>query len=259
LRVKTIGMKKTPFNKALIYDDNCPLCKAYTSAFVRTGFLQEENRVAFSDLKGGEFLIDWKKARHEIPLVDRDTREVVYGVDALATILQQQWGFVAFFMKIKPVYWFFKKLYKLISYNRRLIVADTQNTSCGIDCRPDFNLKYRVLLILFLLAISSIAAWGAGLLYQLPYAGIILFFLLLIPFFSFANSRKRLLDIATHYSISLLIAAFLLLLTALLKNFFSNGNSLVSATGIAVTIGITIKQINKRKRFIKLSAVDEMQ
>ena len=32
-------------HKVIIYDDVCPMCKAYTQGFVRIGWLPAENRV----------------------------------------------------------------------------------------------------------------------------------------------------------------------------------------------------------------------
>jgi predicted DCC family thiol-disulfide oxidoreductase YuxK len=253
LTCKRKVMKKAPFNKAMIYDDNCPLCKAYTETFVRTGFLRHENRIAFSNLQPGEFDIDWNKARHEIPLVDRDTKKVVYGIDALTIVLQQKLGIVAFFMKLKPIHWFFKKLYKLISYNRRLIVADGSTNSCGIDCRPDFNLKYRLLLIGLLFFISSVLFFYTARLYQLPLYCISISSVTIIPFFLMPSAKHHLLDIGTHFSIITLIMAFLMLLTALTEKFFFTHYLLISGAGIAITTIVVIKQIIRRYKFIIIS------
>lgn len=252
-------MKKVPFNKALIYDDNCPLCKAYTNAFVQTGFLKKENRIAFSDLKMGEFDIDWNRAKHEIPLIDKDTKKAVYGIDALTAVLQQKFGFLSFLMNIKTIHWFFKKLYKLISYNRRLIVADIGNTTCGFDCRPDFNLKYRLLLIGVLMTISSAMFFVTLSFYGLPFyvSGTVL--ITVIPFFLIPSAKHRLLDIGTHFSIITLIVAFLLLLTALIQRFFFTGYLSASGVGLAITGIVVVKQIFRRFHFIKINESYEMQ
>lgn len=258
LRYKTTVMKKAPFNKALIYDDNCPLCKAYTKAFVQTGFLKKENRIAFSDLQIGEFDIDWNRAKHEIPLVDKDTKKVVYGIDALTAVLQQQFGFLSFFMSIKPIHWFFKKLYKLISYNRRLIVADVGNTTCGFDCRPDFNLKYRLLLIGVLMAISSAMLFITLSFYRLPFYVLCIALITIIPFLLMPSARRHLLDIGTHFSIITLIMAFLVLLTALAQNFFFRDYLPVSGIGLTVSGIVVVKQILRRYYFIKINESYEM-
>ena len=77
-------------NKIIIYDDNCPLCSAYTNAFVKTGFIDKEGRRDFSTISP-ELLkkIDLHKSVNEIPLVDIKSNQVWYGIDALLEVLGQ--------------------------------------------------------------------------------------------------------------------------------------------------------------------------
>lgn len=147
-------------NKILLYDDHCPLCVWYTGLFVKYGLLKAENRIAFSGADASLLsLIDFETGRNEIPLIDPEKAEVVYGLDALLSILGQSFPLVRRITSIEPLYWFFKKLYKLVSYNRKVVVAK----KCGkgeIDCSPEFNIKYRLLFISFslLLALSLLPA-----------------------------------------------------------------------------------------------------
>lgn len=138
-------------SKVIIYDDSCPLCSAYTSAFVKTGMLDKEGRKDFSSI-APELLakIDVNKSVNEIPLIDTKTNEVWYGIDALLEILQQRIPGIREAGNIRPVKWFLQRLYKFISYNRRVIVA-AENKNQGFDCTPTFNVKYRfVFLAVFL-------------------------------------------------------------------------------------------------------------
>lgn len=49
-------------SKVIIYDDGCPLCAAYTNAFVKTGMLAKEGRKNFNEIDPGLFAyIDQKK------------------------------------------------------------------------------------------------------------------------------------------------------------------------------------------------------
>ena len=41
---------KTLAHKIIIYDDVCPMCKAYTEGFVQLGWLPLENRIGFSQV-----------------------------------------------------------------------------------------------------------------------------------------------------------------------------------------------------------------
>jgi hypothetical protein len=140
-------------DKILVYDDACPLCVAYTSAFVKAGLLTTEGRQSFSAVSA-ELLhtINYQRSKNEIPLLDPVTNKVWYGIDALLEILGSKCPAIKTIGHIKPVNWFLKKLYSFISYNRKVIVA-AKASPLKIDCSPSFNLFYRVLFMLvFLLA-----------------------------------------------------------------------------------------------------------
>ena len=134
-------------NKILVYDDNCPLCTWYSGLFVKYGFLKAGGRKPFSTLDNDLLLkIDFDKSRNEIPLLDISTNKVVYGIDALLEILDQKIPFIKATGNIAPLKWILKKLYKLISFNRKVIVAK----KCGpgrIDCSPDNNYLYRFIFM----------------------------------------------------------------------------------------------------------------
>ena len=143
-------------NKILIYDDNCPLCAWYSSLFVACGLLPPEGRKPFSSVEPSLLLsIDLDKSRNEIPLLDTKSGKVLYGIDALLDILGQRTGFITTAGKIKPINWFLKKIYRLVSFNRKVIVAK----KCGagnIDCSPDLNYRYRTAFMLLSLALNSL-------------------------------------------------------------------------------------------------------
>ncbi len=130
-------------NKILIYDDNCPFCSWYSGQFVKFGLLPGAGRKAFSSLEEIYLTkIDFDKSRNEIPLLDTNDGKVLYGIDALLEILGKKIPWIKSAGNLPPVKWFLKKLYKLVSYNRKVIVA----RKCGpgsIDCSPDNNYWYR--------------------------------------------------------------------------------------------------------------------
>ena len=143
--------------KAIIYDDTCPMCKIYTTAFVKNGLLTQEGRISFANLnEKNACQIDFEKGRHEIPLIDLDGGKTIYGLDSMVYLLNQRFKIIGDVMKIKPIYWFFKKLYTLISYNRR-VIAPSKKQIIQYDCAPDFNLKYRLIYIIFALIMSLFA------------------------------------------------------------------------------------------------------
>jgi predicted DCC family thiol-disulfide oxidoreductase YuxK len=138
---------KTLAHKVIIYDDVCPLCKAYTEGFVRLGWLPVDNRIGFSEAPASILnKIDMDRARHEIPLFDTETGETLYGKEALFYILGEEMPI------FKPLFRlaFFKAivfcLYQIITYNRR-IIAGSKKPDKGFDCAPDFNAFYRWLYI----------------------------------------------------------------------------------------------------------------
>jgi hypothetical protein len=138
---------KTLNHKIIIYDDVCPLCKAYTEGFVQFGWLLPEHRIGFSNApKHILDSIDINRARHEIPLYDTETGHTLYGKEALFFIFGEA------FPLLKPLFRFsfFRAiifgLYQIITYNRR-IIAGSKTPQTGFDCAPDFNSFYRWLYI----------------------------------------------------------------------------------------------------------------
>src|SRR6478672_5307910 len=106
--------------KTLIYDNECPLCAAYTTAFVKTGILDKEGRTSFDDA-GTEVLkcIDPNRSKNEIPLIDSASGKTWYGIDALLELMGAKMKWVKIIGELPLVNWCLKKMYKLISYNRK--------------------------------------------------------------------------------------------------------------------------------------------
>ena len=142
-------------DNTLIYDDECPLCLWYTGAFVKTGLLEKEGRQAFSTISP-ELLqaINPQRSRNEIPLLNNETKQVVYGIDALLEIIGQRCPVVRTTGHLPPVHWLLKKLYNFISFNRKVIVA-RKNQPGKTDCSPAFSARYRILFMAFFLLFNT--------------------------------------------------------------------------------------------------------
>ncbi len=152
---------------AIIYDQNCPACAAYTKAFVAFGFIAQDKRIAFRELNGQEYLnwIDFKRAGDEIPVIDQEHKRVIYGLDGLLFILGTKLAWIKPLVQVKPVYRLLKHVYRLISLNRRLIIPPVQQQTCSYTAEPSFNLKYRLLyLLLCWLCVAKVLGSYAGLL-----------------------------------------------------------------------------------------------
>lgn len=133
--------------KILIYDDTCPMCAGYTKLFVENGLIETNGRQSFSTVNKAILAqIDKDRCRNEIPLINTINNTVTYGIDAILEILGSRFPFIEIIGTIPPVNWFLKKLYNLISYNRRVITASYAINN-NFDCTPDFNIKYRTLFL----------------------------------------------------------------------------------------------------------------
>lgn len=158
-------------NKILVYDDQCTLCTWYSGLFVRYGFLSKEGRKPFSTLE--PFLlqkIDFSRGRNEIPFLDTVTGRTIYGIDAMLEIFGSRLPWITRIGNLPMINWILKKCYKLISYNRKLIIAKKCGTGV-IDCAPDLNYFYRGLFMLIFLAFNTWMLFPihANLLTRLPY------------------------------------------------------------------------------------------
>jgi len=162
---------ETANQKAIIYDDNCPMCSLYTQGFVRWGLLEPQNRIPFSQAESADILsqLNSDKARHEIPLVDLAGGPTRYGPDALLYLLSQKIPYLINLVKIPAVQVAINGLYHFISYNRRVIIP-ANNTVSGFNCAPDFNRKYRLRFIYIAVLIAGLLtyAFGASLENTLP-------------------------------------------------------------------------------------------
>lgn len=134
-------------HKTLLYDGACPMCTAYSNNFVKLGTLTPQGRLSLMEAENTLLAkVDLNRARHEIPLVDSKTGEVLYGVDALGMVIANTCPILKPAASSAWIRNLFRPVYSFISYNRR-IIAGTGNSACGNDFAPDFHLGWRILLI----------------------------------------------------------------------------------------------------------------
>ncbi|HEX7906277.1 MAG TPA: hypothetical protein VF487_20525 [Chitinophagaceae bacterium] len=242
-------------NKILVYDDNCPLCSWYSSLFTRYGFLPPDGRVAFSILDPELLVrIDVDKSRNEIPLLDTITGEVVYGIDALLEILGQRFTVIKTIGHIKPVNRVLKKLYKLISFNRKVIVAKKCSPG-AIDCAPDMNYFYRILFMLLFLVFNTVMLYPLhnSLLSRVSFFTVSINELLAAHFFLFGINCLLSLNLKKQKSIEYLgqvnmlalIGILLLLPIHLVSQFMDLDKSIILFYLTAVTIVVFREYIRR--------------
>ncbi|SMO70727.1 Protein of unknown function, DUF393 [Chryseobacterium rhizoplanae] len=146
---------KTLKNHTLIYDNECPMCNLYSKGFTKCGMLDEDGREAFTEISvRNKILIDFNRAKNEIALVDHNKNEVVYGLDSLLLIIGNSFPWLEKTARIRPFHWFFQRLYSFVSYNRKQIIPSSKDYT-EQSCVPDFNLKYRIAYISFVVIFSA--------------------------------------------------------------------------------------------------------
>ena len=143
-------------NAVILYDADCPLCRAYTGAFVRWKFLKPDGRAPFQTAHETALTgLDCFRAQDEIALLDTNNGRVRYGLDSLFHILGHRFPAVPRIGNWPPVRWMLTKLYRFISYNRKVIAA-VQPGEGARNCQPAFNLKYRLAYLLLAWAVVAL-------------------------------------------------------------------------------------------------------
>ncbi|WP_294286465.1 DCC1-like thiol-disulfide oxidoreductase family protein [uncultured Chryseobacterium sp.] len=146
---------KTLKNHTLIYDSECPVCNLYSKGFIAAGMLDRQRREAFTELSvETKNRIDVNRAKNEIALVDHDENKVTYGLDSLLLIIGNSFPMLEKTARIQPLYWFFKRLYCFVSYNRKQIIPSKKDHGANA-CNPDFHLKYRLAYLVFVAVFSG--------------------------------------------------------------------------------------------------------
>ena len=139
---------RTLKDHVILYDEECPMCKLYTNAFVKTGMLEETGRACYQNLPEPVVLhVDLQKAVNEIALVNRKTGQVTYGIHSLFSIIGYAYPVFRRLFTFGPFVWLMRKAYAFISYNRRVIIPSSQGTPAGLQ--PSFVMRYRIAYLIF--------------------------------------------------------------------------------------------------------------
>lgn len=146
---------KTLKNHTILYDSACPMCSLYTGAFVRTGMLDENGRAPYQDLSTPLPQLDCKRAVDEIALVNHETGEVYYGTDSLFRIIGHALPLFRPLFRSVTFTFIIKKLYRFISYNRRVIIPAAPAAASSAMGEPSFRLRYRLLYLVFTWLITA--------------------------------------------------------------------------------------------------------
>lgn len=143
----------------LLFDDSCPMCRVYTSAFERLGWASRSALGRCDDAVLERLDVD--RARHEIPMIDTNSGEVRYGLDALTTVIGDHSATLGAIMRWPPTRAVALPLYWLISYNRREVAGCPPPTT-GFDCAPDFHRGWTGAYLALAGAAMGVTARSAG-------------------------------------------------------------------------------------------------
>ena len=217
---------KTLKNHTILYDEVCPMCNVYTSAFVKTGMLDKEGREPYQNMPSAwTNNIDCNRAVNEIALINRNTGEVHYGIRSLFIIIQNSFPVFKPLFRFKPFTWLMDKFYKFISYNRRVIMPSAKEMSGNLN-DPSFNAKYRFAYLVFTWLITSYILFNFTRLFQcvIPESNFYLEFLICggqilwqLLVVSFTNKNKAWDYLGTMMTISFAGGILLLLVIAFSK------------------------------------------
>lgn len=136
----------------ILYDAECPMCKLYTNAFIKTGMLPGDGRVAYQQMPEAVCpYVDRQRAVNEIALVNTKTGEVKYGVHSVFKVISNSLPIFKGLFSFKPFIWLMSRLYAFISYNRRVIIPADINNEAGLQ--PTFRLNHRLAYLTFTWAV----------------------------------------------------------------------------------------------------------
>jgi predicted DCC family thiol-disulfide oxidoreductase YuxK len=148
---------KTLHDHVILYDKECPMCNLYTEAFVSTGMLDQNGKLAFNEANSmiNQYGVDRAKACDEIALVNVKTGRVEYGIESLMHIFKNRFPLFEALFTSQSFTFLMSKLYAFISFNRKVIIPGKDLEMTGA-CRPAFNLNYRIAYLLFTGLITSL-------------------------------------------------------------------------------------------------------
>lgn len=135
-------------NKKLLIDADCPMCRLYGKGFEKLQLIDSETATPYqSSAERYCWSVNLDRAKSEIAFVDTKTNKTVYGIDAFIEIISQHSTRLNRVLYFPPIHWFMLKLYRFISFNRKVIASSDSHTS-GLNCTPAVHKTYRWTYIL---------------------------------------------------------------------------------------------------------------
>ncbi|RYY63530.1 MAG: DUF393 domain-containing protein, partial [Chitinophagaceae bacterium] len=141
----------------ILYDAACPMCDLYTRGFQKAGMLDENGRMPYQDIPATiACSVNRDRFVNEIALVNSSTGKVYYGVESLLQIITHSIPFLKPLAQNKAFLFFVNKLYKVVSFNRRVILPAVKKEMQVPAFDPSFNARCRVIYMAFSLFLSAV-------------------------------------------------------------------------------------------------------
>lgn len=249
---------KTLKDHTIFYDAVCPMCNAYTKAFIKTGMLDENGRGTYQEMPVSYAAkIDMQKAVNEIALLNKKTGTVHYGIDSMFLVFGNSFPVLKPLLYCRPFKWMAEKVYKFISYNRRVIIP----SSCdGKGHAPAFHKGYRMAYLVFTWIITAFVLYNYSHLLNgvMPKSNFYREFLICggqifwqLFFISILNPGKRWDYLGNMMTIS--FAGGMMLLPALVTSLFADLNSIVYVFYFLMTAAFMLLEHIRRTKILGIS------
>ena len=223
--------------KLIIYDASCPMCRLYTRGMVSADGSGQLTRISNDELMDTTVLdrIDRQRARHEIPLIDLDGGETLYGVDTWIYAVSQRSNQIGKLLSRNWLRVLLQKLYAFISYNRRIIITSAPGRWQLLDLQPDFRLNYRLAFVLLVMGVVSGLHYAVVGSFEWPVFALLSGQIGLVGLYIWLTKRSQfgetLLDYCGHLGMSLLLGGLVIAISA----YFNWPLGLLIGSGLAIT------------------------
>jgi hypothetical protein len=124
------------------------MCSLYGDCFTKLGLVDKNTIVYYQNVNSKVFeQIDENRAKSEVAFVHPRSGKAVYGINAFLTIFSDKRPALKWLFQVRWVYFLLEKLYRFISFNRK-VIAGTCNIEGGRDCTPPVHIPYRLVYLL---------------------------------------------------------------------------------------------------------------
>lgn len=144
-------MNNSNHNYVIFFDDECGICTIGQSKLKKNKFVGDDDVKKLSNITNDQkelgCLIDPQKACNEMAVVNKATKEVNYGWSGIKLLIEEKypkWKFVNWGFLQSPLSF----LYKLIAYNRRVILPLKVKSN---TCNPNQNIGLQLTFSFILL------------------------------------------------------------------------------------------------------------